>query len=666
MTDRPFIGIVCALLAELCHWVTVRWEFDEDDFVRAWQLTTIFIAIAAVLILLDGERYKALPSLLTWLPPLLLPMQFVQSYGMRDSVQRGVFSFLARRRRLRNQRLGLIEEVVEVNFGNVFFVVTMVAATVGSNAGQWWFVIGLTALTGWRLAGVCRGWTFALVPAVLVCGLMSIIGQRMLEEADDLIGRSYSGGPARFSTKSQSTMLGRSGKLELPNEVLWRLKPSPGSPAPRLLRLGTYNQFAGVDWQNQLPPEDFKDLDSKLIGADSYYLLVPVDAADRIPKLRSFTLRGAAADESPLPLPGDTAGLRDFDLLGAERNTHGTIRISPRHPVIDGTVFWNSGGSVEKIDREVHDLRVPLRESSNSDIIHRSVAALRLDEETTLEGKLRRLRGWFQSEFEYTTDLTISNGLPRDARGWKNRHTLTPIGEFLSEVRAGHCESFASAAVLMLRDAGIPARYAVGFAVAELDVSRREFVIRGSHKHAWCRVWDESRGQWIDFDPTPSNWLAGVTTKVDWSQRLSDRIKWLREDFFIWRNKPNNRLGVSIVMITIGLGLGGFVARRLWKSRRNIDKTPAAAAYTGPVIRTPLNELEGLAAKRLGERPPGQPFGAWIGMLAASLNNPHLLDDAVTLHQKLRFDPQPVTHEETERLGKLARDLEAELRKSAG
>lgn len=658
MTDRPIIGLACAVLVELRHWISIRWEFDEDDFVRAWQFTTIFIAIAAVLILLDGERYKALPSLLTWLPPLLLPMQFVQSYGMRDSVQLGVFSFLARKRRLRNQRLGLIEEVVEVNFGNVFFVVAMVASAVGTNANQWGFVLGLTALSGWRLAGVSRGWTFALVPAVIVCGVISVVGQHVLEEADDLLGRSYGGSRNYFSTKSNSTMLGKAGKVDLPTEMLWRLKPTPGSAAPKLLRLGAYNQLSGRDWANKLPPEDFKDLDSKLIGPDSYYLLVPTEMSERIPKLPSFNLRGAATDESPLPVPGDTAGLRDFDLLGAERNSHGTVRVSPRHPVIDGTVFWGSGGSTEKIEREPDDFRFPRPEASTRPIIQKVISDLRLNEETTLDGKLHRLRKWFQTEFRYTTNLTISNSeLREDAN-----HGITPIGRFLSEVRAGHCEYFASAAVLMLREAGIPARYAVGYAVAEVDPGRGEFIIRGSHGHAWCRVWDESKNQWIDFDPTPPNWLLGLSAGPDWSQRLSDRIKWLREDFFIWRNKPNNRLGVSIVMITIGLGMGVFVARRLWRSKRNIGGKVLSNGYSGPVVRTPLNELEDIAAKRLGQRPMSQPFGAWIGMLRSVIKNPNLLDDAIHLHQRSRFDPQPVTPEEQQRLEKLARDLEAELK----
>ncbi|MBT8330725.1 MAG: transglutaminase-like domain-containing protein, partial [Deltaproteobacteria bacterium] len=39
------------------------------------------------------------------------------------------------------------------------------------------------------------------------------------------------------------------------------------------------------------------------------------------------------------------------------------------------------------------------------------------------------------------------------------------IENFLTRSRSGHCEYFATATVLLLRQAGIPARYARGYSV---------------------------------------------------------------------------------------------------------------------------------------------------------------------------------------------------------
>ena len=94
MSGRPLIGLLVALVVEARHWTTLRWDFDDDACARAWQATIICTATAAVLIWLDGSRYTALPVLLSWLPPLLFPMQFIQSYSLRDTLSNAARSFV--------------------------------------------------------------------------------------------------------------------------------------------------------------------------------------------------------------------------------------------------------------------------------------------------------------------------------------------------------------------------------------------------------------------------------------------------------------------------------------------------------------------------------------------------------------------------------------------
>ena len=66
---------------------------------------------------------------------------------------------------------------------------------------------------------------------------------------------------------------------------------------------------------------------------------------------------------------------------------------------------------------------------------------------------------------------------------------VTPLSRFLLKTRAGHCEYFATATVLLLRELGIPARYAVGYAVHETSRQRLRRALRDAH--AWCLVWNE-------------------------------------------------------------------------------------------------------------------------------------------------------------------------------
>lgn len=157
--------------------------------------------------------------------------------------------------------------------------------------------------------------------------------------------------------------------------------------------------------------------------------------------------------------------------------------------------------------------------------------------------------------------------------------------------------------------------------------------------------------------------MATATPEFTRMQRFNDALKRVREDFFVWRNRPANRLGVSLGMAFIGLGLALFVTRRLWKSKRRLAGPGGPATFDGPRVRTPLHDLETRARKLLGRRQPGQTFASWIAGLEGKLQDPSRLREAIALHQRLRFDPSPATGtSERQRLEELARDLAARLR----
>ncbi|RPJ34260.1 MAG: transglutaminase domain-containing protein [Verrucomicrobiaceae bacterium] len=655
MTDRPLLGLVLALVVEARHWTRVRWDFDDDTCGRVWQFTTVGIVLAAVLIWLDGNRYTALPNTLSWLPALLMPMQFVQSYGLRDALPLNAFSFVAKRRRARKLRHGLSEEITFFNFGNVLFTTTLVAAAVGRKSDIWLFLPGLLILGGWMLRHLGCGRLLPLIPVLAVAGLLGLTGRFALEKAESLLGHAAGYQSGGFDPNHAATLIGTAGTVRQSADILWRLQPGEKKPPPRLLRTGTFNSFLGSNWRNQrLANEDFKDLDTRLIDGGAYYMLQDSAAFQAPSALPYFRLRGTAAAETPLPLPGDSAGLSGFELDGIERNSFGTVRVFPKHPVIDGTVFWKSASNPESPPIEEEDLKIPIAER---EAIRRSNEQLGITRETPLGDQLARLRSYFHKDFRYTRQLTIRQPFYRAG-------APTAINLFLTRSRAGHCEYFATAAVLMLRDGGIPARYATGYTLMERDVKHGGYIIRGTHGHAWCRVWDAAAGRWIDFDPTPPDWLAGVSGQPPWNQRLDDNVKRLREDFFLWRNRPANRLAATLVMLGVGLGLAGYVARRLWYSKRRLAAQGRAAGYTGAIVRTPLHELETRARKRLGERRPGEPFTRWLARLRPVFSNSTTLDEAIALHQRLRFDPAPPRASDQERLAQLAAELEAELKRS--
>lgn len=661
MTDKLLLGVLLALIVESAHLLKFRWDFTEESASRAWQFTTLGIALAAVLIFLDETPYMALPYLLTWLPPLLLPMQFIQSFGLRDSLPLSTFSFLAKHRHKRNLRLGLIEEPIHINFGNVYFVAALIAATLGKLTNTWpyslVFLPGIIVLTGWRLLSASHSRPLALVAALIVAGCISFAGQIGLDELADWLGNR---GPNRspFSPNSATTMIGRPGKVELSPDIIWRLRPQETPFKPSLLRTGTYSSFHGSTWVNQRVSE-FKDLKStEPVKGEIYYLLredlQPEAQKEAISReLPRFSLRGTAFAETPLPLPGDTASLLDFELDGIESNSFGTVRVFPKRSVIEGTVLWKGRTNPDSPPVAKDDLSTPNIEQETLQAV---VRELGLAGEATLQDKLGTLRTWFLENFKYSTSLSISSSNYLAT-------SQSALSQFLRTNHSGHCEYFATAATLLLREAGVPARYAIGYAVAERDLKRGEYVIRGTHGHAWCRVWDEPSGQWIDFDATPPSWLATASPTSTATQKFNDALKRLREDFSLWRNRPANKLAASWVMLGIVLAIVAFITRKLWRSKRRLETVEKAIRYDGTILRTPLNAIERQAEKRLGIRPQGQPFAAWLMRLHPSLTDSRLLEEAVELHQRLRFDPEPPQPSQLERLTELAGQLTAAIRR---
>ncbi|HSW26347.1 MAG TPA: DUF3488 and transglutaminase-like domain-containing protein [Burkholderiaceae bacterium] len=93
-------------------------------------------------------------------------------------------------------------------------------------------------------------------------------------------------------------------------------------------------------------------------------------------------------------------------------------------------------------------------------------------------------------------------------RGAEFSYTLAPglygrdaIDEFWLDRRAGFCEHFATAFVVVMRNLGVPARVVTGYQGAERSALDGYYIVRQSHAHAWAEVWQPGRG-WRRVDPT--------------------------------------------------------------------------------------------------------------------------------------------------------------------
>jgi hypothetical protein len=77
--------------------------------------------------------------------------------------------------------------------------------------------------------------------------------------------------------------------------------------------------------------------------------------------------------------------------------------------------------------------------------------------------------------------------------------TQDGVDYFLFEVKAGYCDYYASAMVVLLRSVGVPARYVRGYSEGEAEDG--VFHLLESDGHAWPEVYFPQYG-WIEFEPT--------------------------------------------------------------------------------------------------------------------------------------------------------------------
>ncbi len=73
--------------------------------------------------------------------------------------------------------------------------------------------------------------------------------------------------------------------------------------------------------------------------------------------------------------------------------------------------------------------------------------------------------------------------------------------EFWFDRKQGFCEHIASAFVVLMRAAGVPARIVTGYQGGELNPVDGYWTVRQSDAHAWAEVWVQGQG-WVRVDPT--------------------------------------------------------------------------------------------------------------------------------------------------------------------
>ena len=676
ITGHPLTGLLVALAIEASNWTKVRWDFGDAAFSRALRASYILFLLIGGLVWMNSSVYSAMSGTFMWLPIALFPLQFVQSYGLRNDMSLVHFSYHLRQRQAHARINNLPYRDVRFNFGNVYFTLVLVSASVGDFAHSIVYFPAAAVLIAWIFRRAFMGKKGRAPVGATLMILLATLGAYGGERALDMLYRRAVGGSGSYHGLGHinhiRTSIGDLGEIKNTSAIQWRLIQEKGG-FPELLRIASYNNYLHGRWRTdasklanqeigdtpgefeELPSYGTEDEEHRITARGGSEPFVEADAAVN-PEYPHFMLRGSFARKSLLPIPGNTANLIQASQL-LEINPYGSLIHDPQHPVANARIFWHPSLTTALPPWE--DPRVKSRTAPDLRLPREEVAAVRkvVEElglrDVPLREKIRRLESYFSSQFTYTRYL-------KDP-GLDNPERQTFISTFLNHTRTGHCEYFATATTLILREAGVPSRYATGYLVAESDPDRKIAYIRGTHAHAWSMAWDEDRGIWVDVDTTPGGWIGEDAGRISSLQKLLDWINMRRDDIQIWRTEPGN-MAIAIAAIVLPLTAGALlVARRLWRSRRRIAISERQDRLRRESLATALNHLEDAVALHLGPRPPGEPLGRWLEKLSPILPNREILREAIELHQSLRYDPRTDEATTSELLEKRAAELESQL-----
>lgn len=115
--------------------------------------------------------------------------------------------------------------------------------------------------------------------------------------------------------------------------------------------------------------------------------------------------------------------------------------------------------------------------------------------------------------------------------GYRLDAPAAPLGKdfveyFLFDSHEGYCAHFASAAVLMFRYCGIPARYATGYSAssqrfAETEEGLYTAVMTGAQAHAWAEIYLDGVG-WVPVEATPGAAAFAEDNRMELLARLGE------------------------------------------------------------------------------------------------------------------------------------------------
>jgi transglutaminase-like putative cysteine protease len=673
-TDHLIAGAAMGAALESAPWIKARWEFTDQDFRRIWVFCALLLLAVAVYAFTstggptDLLNFLQNPHAMTdrnagvnsaravaiWLrsmPIVFFLFILAQTFNTREGIPPETISLLMHWRWQRAQKLGRpVPHAANVNVSFAYFALCLFAACfrVRDDATFLWGLNVLLAWTLWSLRS--RRFNIAVwggaLGAALLLGYSCQIGVarlfRLIENYNpQWFSRSIGGGADPMRSK---TSLGQIGRLKHSGKIVIRLEPKDGTRAPALLREASYRTYKTGTWYSEVS----KDWFDPVLDDTNHTTWVLLPGTNDVAVNIACYLPGG---DALLPLPPGTGRLENLSAFTVHKNSLGAVRAEGPGLVIFDALY-GPGETIDSPGNTNEDLQVPYRETH---ALNQVIAELKLERQNRKQA-LHTLAGFFQNtnNFRYRTWQGFGGSYGTNE---------TPLSRFLLKTHAGHCEYFATATVLLLRQLGIPARYAVGYGVHE--TSGTKYVVRNRDAHAWCLVWNETKKIWQDFDTTPASWVKEEGPLASKMQAMSDfwslivfelsKFRWgqthLRQ-YILWALAPIMALLLYQII---------FRSRRRQLAR---SEAVSGSAVAWPGLDSEFYQIERRMIERGTGRRPSESLATWVLRV---MDDPAMaelkgeLGYLLRLHYRYRFDPRGLSASDRDILRREAQDCLAKI-----
>ena len=300
------------------------------------------------------------------------------------------------------------------------------------------------------------------------------------------------GGLSNFIGFSESVTLGQIGTLKQDDGLVMRVRVEESASLRELRWRGVaLDEFTGNGWKKSIQARQPEPPISERGG---FYQFGRTEALHRLTTQTFFLepLESAVLFAAPrvVAIQGDLPFVRMDGEGSVQSRRHDFERVMYKaisdtdEPRMDelrndlrpySPAFYRYLQLPDKLDRRIGPLATTM-------ILHAN-ANNRYDAAKAIESQLQR-------DYGYSLEMKASGP--------------DPLADFLFNVRAGHCEYFATAMAVLLRTHGIAARVVNGFLPGEYNETAGAYTVRQSDAHSWVEVYFPETGAWVTFDPTPS------------------------------------------------------------------------------------------------------------------------------------------------------------------